>query len=91
MRNNEPDAVGRHRDKVRGSVEHALAPLFDGAPVMVGGFGLCGNAEALIAGVVERGVRDLHLISNNAGNMGKGLAAWLRARAARRRRRPPAP
>lgn len=46
---------------------------------MVGGFGLCGNAEALIAGVVERGVRDLHLISNNAGNMGKGLAAWLRA------------
>ncbi len=79
MRSNEPEPVGRHRDKVRASVEDALAPLFDGARVMVGGFGLCGNAEALIAGVVERGVRDLHLISNNAGNMGKGLAAWLRA------------
>jgi len=70
---------GRHRDKVRPSVEDALAPLFDGAAIMVGGFGLCGNAEALIAGVVERGVKDLHLISNNAGNLGLGLAQWLRA------------
>lgn len=71
--------VGRHRDKVRADVAEALAPLFDGARIMVGGFGLCGNAEVLIRGVVERGVRDLHLISNNAGNLGKGLAAWLRA------------
>jgi len=46
---------------------------------MVGGFGLSGNPEALIAGVVERGVRDLTLISNNAGNLGKGLATWLKA------------
>lgn len=71
--------TGRHRDKVQASVVDALAPMFDGARVMVGGFGLCGNAEALIAGVVDRGVKDLHLISNNAGNLGKGLAAWLRA------------
>ncbi len=70
---------GRHLDKVRPSVADALAPMFDGARVMVGGFGLCGNAEALIAGVVDRGVKDLHLISNNAGNLGKGLATWLRA------------
>ncbi len=70
---------GRHLDKVRPSVADALAPLHDGARIMVGGFGLCGNAEALIAGVVERGVKDLHLISNNAGNLGKGLALWLRA------------
>ena len=46
---------------------------------MVGGFGLCGNAEALIAAVVERGVGDLTLISNNAGNLGQGLVSWLRA------------
>ena len=71
--------TGRHLNKVKPSVVDALEPLFDGASVMVGGFGLCGNAEALIAGVVERGVKDLHLMSNNAGNMGKGLAAWLRA------------
>ncbi|MCA9609441.1 MAG: CoA transferase subunit A, partial [Myxococcales bacterium] len=70
---------GRHLDKVRPSVADALEPLFDGARIMVGGFGLCGNAEALITGVVDRGVKDLHLISNNAGNLGKGLAQWLRA------------
>ncbi len=46
---------------------------------MVGGFGLCGNPEALIQGVVDSGAKDLHLISNNAGNMGKGLALWLKA------------
>ena len=34
----------------------ALDDLRDGASIMVGGFGLCGNAEALIAAVVERGV-----------------------------------
>ncbi|UJR87155.1 CoA transferase subunit A [Sandaracinus amylolyticus] len=75
---------GRHRAKVRSSVDEALAPLFDGARIMVGGFGLCGNAEALIAGVVKRGVRDLTLISNNAGNLGKGLNAWLEAGIVRR-------
>jgi 3-oxoacid CoA-transferase subunit A len=70
---------GRHRDKVKASAAEALADLGDGARVMVGGFGLCGNPEELIRGVVERGARDLTLISNNAGNLGKGLAAWLRA------------
>ena len=65
--------------KVSANVEEALDGLFDGARIMVGGFGLCGNAEALIEGVVNSGVRDLTLISNNSGNMGKGLAAWLRA------------
>jgi 3-oxoacid CoA-transferase subunit A len=71
--------LGRHRDKVVASVAEALADLRDGMTIMVGGFGLTGNAEALIAGVVERGVKDLTLISNNAGNLGKGLATWLRA------------
>jgi 3-oxoacid CoA-transferase subunit A len=70
---------GRHRHKLKASIGEALDGLRDGARVMVGGFGLCGNPEALIRGVVERGVRDLHLISNNAGNLGKGLAAWLHA------------
>ena len=71
--------IGRHQHKVVPSVEAALADLRDGMTIMVGGFGLSGNAEALIAGVVTRGVRDLTLISNNAGNLGKGLALWLRA------------
>jgi 3-oxoacid CoA-transferase subunit A len=70
---------GRHKNKVVTSVADALVDLRDGMTVMVGGFGLTGNPEALIKGVVERGVRDLTLISNNAGSLGKGLALWLKA------------
>jgi 3-oxoacid CoA-transferase subunit A len=71
--------IGRHGSKVVASVGEALAPLEDGMTILVGGFGLSGNPEALIRGVVERGVRHLTLVSNNAGNLGKGLATWLRA------------
>ncbi len=70
---------GRHRNKVKGSVAEALSGLQDGMRVMVGGFGLCGNPEALIEGVLGTGAKNLTLISNNAGNMGKGLATWLKA------------
>jgi 3-oxoacid CoA-transferase subunit A len=75
---------GRHHHKVRESIAAALAGLESGMTVMVGGFGLCGNAEALIAGVVASGARDLTLVSNNAGAMGKGLATWLRANIVRK-------
>jgi 3-oxoacid CoA-transferase subunit A len=71
--------IGRHKAKVVGSIAEALAPLTDGMTILVGGFGLSGNPEALIRGVIERGVRDLTVVSNNAGNLGKGLAQWLRA------------
>jgi 3-oxoacid CoA-transferase subunit A len=71
--------TGRHGNKVVGSVAEALAPVTDGMTILVGGFGLSGNPEALIRGVIDRGVRDLTLVSNNAGNLGKGLATWLRA------------
>jgi 3-oxoacid CoA-transferase subunit A len=71
--------TGRHADKVVAAVAEALAPLRDGMTVLVGGFGLSGNPEALIRGVIERGVRDLTIVSNNAGNLGKGLALWLKA------------
>ncbi len=71
--------IGKHGNKVVANVAEALVPLKDGMTIMVGGFGLSGNPEALIRGVVERGVRDLTLVSNNAGNLGKGLATWLKA------------
>jgi 3-oxoacid CoA-transferase subunit A len=70
---------GRHLNKVRENAVQALEDVRDGASILVGGFGLCGNPEALIAGIAERRPRDLWLISNNAGNLGKGLAAWLKA------------
>lgn len=71
--------TGRHRDKVKADPASALEGLCSGDRIMVGGFGLCGNAEALIDAVVHAGANNLTLISNNAGNMGKGLAAWLKA------------
>ena len=74
-----PTLASDHRNKVRPSALEALDDLADGARVMVGGFGLCGNPEALIQAVLERGVKDLTIISNNAGNLGKGLATWLKA------------
>jgi 3-oxoacid CoA-transferase subunit A len=71
--------TGRHGNKVVGSIAEAVAPITDGMTILVGGFGLSGNPEALLRGVIDRGVRDLTLVSNNAGNLGKGLATWLRA------------
>src|SRR6266581_1706957 len=71
--------TGKHANKVVTSIGEALAPLRDGMTILVGGFGLSGNPEGLIKGVVDRGVRDLTLVSNNAGNLGKGLATWLKA------------
>ncbi|MCA9563413.1 MAG: CoA transferase subunit A [Myxococcales bacterium] len=65
--------------KVRTSVQDALDGMEDGATILVGGFGLCGNPEGLIAGVLERGVRGITVVSNNCGNLGKGLATWLNA------------
>lgn len=61
------------------SVAAALEGLQSGMTVAVSGFGLSSNPEALIAGVLEHGVRDLVLVSNNAGAMGLGLARWLQA------------
>lgn len=62
----------------------ALAGLESGMSVAVSGFGLSGNPEALIAAVVARGVRDLTLVSNNAGALGLHLATWLQAGIVRR-------
>ena len=51
--------------------------LFDGMTVMSGGFGLCGIPENLIDAIHESGVKDLTIISNNAGIYGDGLGKLL--------------
>lgn len=66
--------------KVYASAEEALADVHDGASIMSGGFGLCGNAENCIRELARRGVRNLTVVSNNCGNAGKGLAVLLRNR-----------
>ena len=53
---------------------------FDGMTVMSGGFGLCGIPENLIAGLRDIGVKDLTVISNNAGVDGFGLGQLLETR-----------
>ena len=53
---------------------------FDGMTVMSGGFGLCGIPENLIAALRDSGVKDLTVISNNAGVDGFGLGQLLETR-----------
>lgn len=64
-------------DKTIPSADEAVSDLRDGAVLMVGGFGLCGIPENLIAAVHRRGIRDLTIISNNCGIDGKGLGILL--------------
>lgn len=54
--------------------------LFDGMTIMSGGFGLCGIPELSIAAIRDSGVRDLTVISNNAGVDGFGLGQLLETR-----------
>ncbi len=54
--------------------------LFDGMTIMAGGFGLCGIPENLIAALRDSGVKDLTVISNNAGVDDFGLGLLLKTR-----------
>src|SRR5690606_6809046 len=64
-------------NKVVANADAALEGLEDGMTLMVGGFGLCGIPENLIAALVRRGVKDLTCISNNAGVDDFGLGLLL--------------
>jgi 3-oxoacid CoA-transferase subunit A len=63
--------------KVVANAEEAIQEVFDGATIMVGGFGLCGIPENLIRALVRKGVKNLTTISNNAGVDGFGLGLLL--------------
>ena len=71
-------------DKVLGSADEAVARIPDGASIMMGGFGLCGIPENLIAALHRRGTRDLTVISNNAGVDEFGAGMLLHARQIRK-------
>jgi 3-oxoacid CoA-transferase subunit A len=64
-------------NKVVSSAEEAIQDVFDGATIMVGGFGLCGMPENLIRALAQKGVKDLTTISNNAGVDGYGMGLLL--------------
>ncbi len=64
------------KSKVYENAEAALFDVADGISLMSGGFGLCGIPENSIKEIERRGIRNIHAISNNIGNSGRGLA-WL--------------
>ncbi len=66
-------------DKSCSSVHEAVADVFDGAVVMVGGFGEAGSPIELIHALIDQGARDLTVVSNNCGSGEVGLAALFRA------------
>lgn len=67
-------------DKRVASADEAVKDIFDGAHLAVGGFGLCGIPENLIAALVKKGVKDLTCYSNNAGVDDFGLGLLLQKR-----------
>lgn len=66
-------------NKVVAGAEEAVRDIADGASIMIGGFGLCGNPENLIRALVKKGVKHLTTMSNNAGVDGFGVGLLLAA------------
>jgi 3-oxoacid CoA-transferase subunit A len=71
-------------DKTVNSTADAVADIFNGASLAVGGFGLCGIPQALISAVFDAGVDRLETVSNNCGVDGAGLGILLAAGRIRR-------
>lgn len=71
-------------DKVVDTAAEAVADIPAGAVIAAGGFGICGIPAILIDALVERGIGDLELVSNNCGVDGVGLGRLLENRQIRR-------
>src|SRR4051812_4019952 len=66
--------------QINKSFKEAVSGIKDGSTLMVGGFGLCGIPENLILALVEKGVKNLSVISNNCGVDDWGLGLLLKNR-----------
>ena len=64
-------------DKRIDSVTVAVADVFDGATVMIGGFGEAGSPIELIHALIDQGAKDLTVVNNNTGSGHVGLAALI--------------
>src|SRR2546429_7050622 len=71
-------------DKRIASADVGIEKLRDGATILMGGFGLCGIPENLIAAVRRKGTKDLTIVSNNAGVDGFGIGILLEKRQVRK-------
>ena len=72
------------KSKVAASADEAVRDVFDGATMVVGGFGLCGIPENLIGALVRHGAKNLTIVSNNCGVDDWGLGQLLRTRQIRK-------
>ena len=63
--------------KTYNNADEAIEDIYDGATLMLGGFGLCGIPENCIAALVKRGIKNLTCISNNAGVDDFGIGLML--------------
>ena len=71
-------------NKVVRNAREAIADLHDGAVIMSGGFGVCGVPEDLLNATRDKGVKNLTVISNNAGIDGLGVGVLLASRQVRK-------
>jgi 3-oxoacid CoA-transferase subunit A len=65
-------------DKRVANADAAIAGIRDGATIMMGGFGICGIPENLIGAVLCAGIKNLTVVSNNAGTSDFGAGLLLR-------------
>lgn len=71
-------------NKIVHTAAEAVADVFDGATVLIGGFGEAGSPVELIHALVDQGAKDLTVVSNNAGSGHVGLAALIENRQVRK-------
>lgn len=67
-------------NKICKSTSEAIAEIFDGATVMIGGFGEAGSPIELIHALIDHGAKNLTVVSNNTGSGHVGLAALIENR-----------
>ncbi len=66
------------------SADAAVAKVFDGAMIMIGGFGVCGLPENLLAALRQSGKKDLTIVSNNAGTDEQGIGLMIKNKQVRK-------
>jgi 3-oxoadipate CoA-transferase, alpha subunit len=71
-------------NKITASVHEAVAGIFDGATVLISGFGEAGSPIELIHALIDHGAKDLTVVSNNTGSGQVGLAALIANRQVRK-------
>ena len=64
-------------NKIKAEMIDTLSDVFDGATIMIGGFGEAGSPVDLLHGLIDNGSKDLTIIANNAGNGRVGLGALI--------------